>query len=226
VTNPFTPSEYTAALLFHIRRRSPEINLDSVLEIGTGSGVLLAALLGLGAKRALGVDIEPTAVESTKELLRQEGSDGRAQVVLGDMWQPCEGQRFDLVVCNLPQFAAQHVAADGRLPSWSAAGLDGRGQVDRFLAGLPDHLGPQGLAIMTHNEFIDADKTRLLLEPRLQARVAYSASAPMSPQKMSNLRPEVLERSAGRGVHQVGPYWFVDFDILEISWKPDAPPGR
>jgi hypothetical protein len=31
----------------------------------------------------------------------------------------------------------------------------------------------------------------------------------------------VLARFAGEGVHRMGDYWFVDFDLVEISWKPE-----
>jgi release factor glutamine methyltransferase len=227
VTNPFSPSEYTAALLLHTRRHPGLANLDSVLEIGTGSGVIMASLLARGAQRALGIDIEASAVQTTQELLRQEGLDGRARVVQGDMWPACNGEQFNLVISNLPQFAAEQVESDGRLQSWCTGGLDGRSLVDRFLRGLPDHLAPGGLVIMTHNVFIDVARTQAMLEPwGLQARIVYSASALLSPQKLQRLSPEVLERFAGRGIHKVGAYWFGDFDILEISWKPDEPTGR
>jgi release factor glutamine methyltransferase len=38
------------------------------------------------------------------------------------MWAVCGDARFDLVVTNLPQFAAEHIEGDGRLPTWSAGG--------------------------------------------------------------------------------------------------------
>jgi release factor glutamine methyltransferase len=226
-SNLFRPSDYTAALLFHIRSRAAALPLENVLEVGTGSGVILASLLALGAKRAAGVDIEPAAVQTTQELLRNDGYHDRARVVQGDMWLPFPGERFDLVVSNLPQFAAERVDADGRLPTWSAGGMDGRTAVDRFLRGLPDHLAANGVAIMTHNVFIDLARTQAMVEAwGMQARSMYSASSPHSVQKMATLNPQVLERHTGGSIHRIGRYWFVDFDIVEISWKPDAPRGR
>ena len=74
----FSPSEYTAALLMHVRSQVTGAPPASALELGTGSGVVLALMLAMGAKRALGVDIEATAVEATRELLRQEGLANRA----------------------------------------------------------------------------------------------------------------------------------------------------
>lgn len=219
-TDLFSPSEYTAALLLYIRQHAARVHASRVLEMGTGSGVVMATLLALGAESALGVDLEALAVQATQNLLNQEDLLARASLVQGDMWAACGDARFDLVVTNLPQFAADHVACDGRLASWSAGGADGRRHVDHFLNGLSRHLAPGGLAVMTHNVFLDVGKTQAMADAvGLQARVAYCASAPLPLHKLASLSPQVLARFTGQGLHQVGDYWFVDFDLVEISWK-------
>ena len=219
----FSPSEYTAALLLHVRLQASSAPPVSALELGTGSGVVLALMLAFGAQSALGVDIEAAAVEATQKLLQQEGLAGRARVVCGDMWAACGNQRFDLIATNLPQFAAAHIEGDGRLPSWSVGGPDGRRVVDKFLLGLPQHLSAGGVALMTHNTFIDVAKTQALLSPLgLQARVIYTASALLSEQKMASLNPAVLARFTGCGIHPLGEHWFADFNIVEIRWMAAA----
>lgn len=218
----FSPSEYTAALLMHVRSQASSVPPACALELGTGSGVVLALMLALGAKQALGVDIEAAAVEATQKLLQHEGVTGRSRVVQGDMWAACGTERFDLIATNLPQFAAAHIEGDGRLPSWSVGGADGRKVVDKFLAGLPQHLNAGGVALMTHNTFIDVAKTQAMLMPLgLQARVIYTASALLSEQKMASLNPAVLARFTGRGIHHVGEHWFADFNIVEIRWMAE-----
>jgi release factor glutamine methyltransferase len=32
----------------------------------------------------------------------------------------------------------------------------------------------------------------------------------------------VLARFTGQGIHHVGDYWFIDFDLVEISWKHEG----
>jgi len=183
--------------------------------------VVMATLLALGAQSAVGIELETLAVQATQDLLKQEGLQAKASLLQGDMWAACGDDCFDLVVTNLPQFAAEHIEGDGRLPSWSAGGIDGRRSVDPFLKGLGRHLAPGGLAVMTHNVFLDFGKTQAMADALgLQARVAYSASAPLPAHKLACLSPHVLARFAGEGVHRMGDYWFVDFDLVEISWKP------
>ena len=216
----FSPSEYTAALLLYLRRHAAQVHSSRALDMGAGSGVVMATLLALGAQSALGVELEALAVEAAQKLLNQEGLLANASLVQGDMWAACGDARFDLVVTNLPQFATDHVEGDGRLASWSAGGTDGRRSVDRFLNGLGRHLAPEGLALMTHNVFLDIGKTQTMLDLLgLRARVAYCASAPLPLHKLASLSPQVLTRFTGRGIHKMGDYWFVDFDIVEIRWK-------
>lgn len=223
---PFAPTEYTAALMLQVRQRGPHLKLDSVLEIGTGSGVVLLSMLALGARQALGVDIEAAAVACTQALVTHGGHAARTRVVQGDMWRACGNERFDLVVANLPQFPLRQALADGRLPSWSCGGPDGRSLVDPFLQGLPAHLSPGGRALMTHNAFIDLDRTR----DQLRAlgcgfAVRATVSVPLPLAKLQGLCPDVLARWLGRGLHRVGDFSFADFHVLEIADAAELPDG-
>lgn len=83
------PSEYTAALIQTLRRRAAWVGGADVLELGSGSGVILAALSELGAASLCGVDIEPEAIQSGRDLLRQLGRGDRAEFIratCGSRW--------------------------------------------------------------------------------------------------------------------------------------------
>jgi release factor glutamine methyltransferase len=222
--DPFRPTEYTAALLLQLRRRAGRVQGRSVLELGTGSGVVLAAMLDLGAATALGVELEPAAVECTKQLLKAQRLDSRGRVVQGNLWAPCAGQRFDVIVTNLPQFPLLHPLADGRLPSWSSGGTDGRALVDRFIAGLPAHLAAGAWALMTHNVFCDVELSRRQLHAQgLATAVVATVSLPLPRHKLAGLPPAVLAAFLGRGLHRVGEFTFADFHVLEITARAVAP---
>lgn len=218
--DPFRPSEYTSALLRQLRLRGP--CTGRVLELGTGSGVVLAALAADGAREAVGVDLEPEAVARTQALLQDHGV-VRASVRQGCLWEPLAGERFDLIAFNPPQFPARATMDDGRLVTWSHGGSDGRQVVDPFLDGLAEHLMPGGLAVMTHNDFIGLDATAARLRRQgLGLAVVQTVSVPIPPYKLNALPPPLLQRHLGRSLHCVGPYAFAEFHVLEIRHERPA----
>src|SRR3954464_3874620 len=153
------PSEYTSALIQALRSEPEKVRGKHVLEIGSGSGVVLAVLSSLGAAAVCGIDIEQEAVEAGSRLLAGRGHDN-AEFHCGDMWRPVAGRRFDLIVANLPNSPHPQVPISGRPPNWSAGGFDGRLLVDAFIAALRTHLVPGGRALMTHNSYIGLDLSR------------------------------------------------------------------
>jgi methylase of polypeptide subunit release factors len=172
----------------------------------------------LGAASLCGVDIESSAIAAGAVLLHTAGHGDKAEMVRGDMWRPLAGRRFDLIVSNLPQFPMEPLGYGGRLPSWSAGGPDGRWLVDRFLAGLADHLTPGGCAVMTHNAFIDIERSRLIVQDRgLSLRVVASAMVCLPPEKLALMSGNILLAEQGRSIHRYGPYAFGEMCIVEIS---------
>lgn len=215
----FAPSDYTAHLLLAARRHVAACRPARIMEIGVGSGVVLADLLNCGAGEAWGVDIEPQAVEAAQHLMGQLGLADRSHIERGQLWSTVSGERFDCVVANLPHFASEDTDDGIHLPTWSIGGSDGRRVVDPFLQGLAEHLAPKGVALMTHNVFIGLERTREVLRPLgLEAEVVLSASTVLSPSKLARMTPAVRSRCEGHSVHRVGPYAFVDFDVLRITW--------
>ena len=72
-----------------------------VLDIGCGSGILSIASLLLGAKSAVGVDIDALAVKTAKENAAANGIDEtRYQVFQGNLTDKVSG-KFDVVVANI-----------------------------------------------------------------------------------------------------------------------------
>ncbi len=219
--DPFLPSEHTAALLLHLRQRFAARSPGHVAEIGTGSGVLLTMLMRAGAASGFGVDVEPSGVDRTTSLLHSEGVSLRAEVAQGSMWAPCRGRSFDLVVANLPHFPAISIADDMRPLSWSCGGADGRRWLDEFLTGLRDHLLPGGSAVITHNAFVDLDRSRALARAQdLMLEVLHTTSALIPAAKLAGISPSVLARFDGHGIYRIGPHAFGDFHIVELR-RPD-----
>ncbi|MGL5229492.1 MAG: 50S ribosomal protein L11 methyltransferase [Cetobacterium sp.] len=75
---------------------------NSVIDVGTGSGILMIAAKKLGATDIYGTDIDELAVEATKENLElNKISSDTAEVYLGDLISVVKDKQFDVVVANI-----------------------------------------------------------------------------------------------------------------------------
>jgi release factor glutamine methyltransferase len=214
----FRPSEYTAALIQGVRARAEWARRAEVMEIGSGSGVVLGAIGRLGAASLCGVDIEGVAVASATFLLHTMGFGDCTQLYRGDMWRSVGDRRFGLIVANLPQFPMEPRSCGGRLPSWSAGGANGRKLLDRLIEGLSTHLSPGGRAIITHNGFVGLDRTRAMLaEDGLSLRVAATTLVHLPPEKLDLMTPAILCAEEGRSIYRYGPYAFAEMHVVEMG---------
>lgn len=212
------PSEYTAALIQVLQAKAAAVRGAKVLEIGSGSGVVLAALGELGAASLCGIDIEEDAVTSGMLLLAELGHGETAELYLGDMWLPVAARRFDLIVANLPHFPMERSDVPGRLPTWSAGGSNGRALLDPFLGGVAAHLAVGGRAIITHNAFVDLERSReILARADLALSVALTTLVYIPEDKLSRISAAVLAVQDGRSIHRYGPYAFGDMHVVEIT---------
>jgi methylase of polypeptide subunit release factors len=211
------PSEYTSALIQALLARRDLARGRHVLEIGSGSGVVLAVLNALGAASVCGIDIEQDAVEASSRLLADLGHDN-AEFHRGDMWRPVAGRRFDLIVANLPNSPHPQVSISGRPPNWSAGGRDGRLLVDAFIAGLAMHLAPGGHALMTHNSYIGLERSReAALAQGLSFDVCLSILVYVPQEKLAIMTPGIVQEEEGRSLYRFGPYTFGEIHIVEFG---------
>lgn len=76
-------------------------NGEEVLDVGCGSGILSIASMLLGAKNAVGVDIDEMAVKTAKENVKINGlTEDECKIVNGDLTDKITG-KFDVVVANI-----------------------------------------------------------------------------------------------------------------------------
>ncbi|MEE0913303.1 MAG: 50S ribosomal protein L11 methyltransferase [Ruminococcus sp.] len=73
---------------------------DSVLDVGCGSGILGIATLLLGAEKAVGVDIDETAVRTAKENAEINGVGDKLTAICGSFTEKVEG-KYDIVLANI-----------------------------------------------------------------------------------------------------------------------------
>ena len=214
----FRPSDYTAAILRLLLLREAWVRGARVLDVGCGSGVLLAAAGALGATELCGVDIEADAVAASARLLETLDLESEVEIRQGSLFEPIRGRCFDLILANLPHFPMKPAQIDGRLPSWSYGGTDGRALLDRFIANLSDHLAPYGRAVLVHNAFIDLEATRTAAGRQgLQVSVADTVLVPLPPAKLARMTPAILRRESGRSIHRFSTYAFGEVHVLTMD---------
>jgi release factor glutamine methyltransferase len=214
----FRPSEYTALLLGAVRARGDRIQGARALEIGCGSGTVLAALADAGAASVCGVDVEADAIEASRRLVAGCGVSGIVELLQGDMWAPVAGRPFDVIAANLPHFPSDRPLLGGRLRSWTDGGADGRALLDRFLGGLAAHLAPGGFALVTHGGSVGMQPTRdILAEQGLAGRIVSSGLVMMSQDKLRSVTESVARAERGRSILVYGPYVFNDVHVVQIE---------
>lgn len=75
---------------------------DRVIDVGTGSGILMVAAEKLGASEIIGTDIDPMAVEvATENLELNKVDSSKAKAYAGDLVSIVKEDKFDVVVANI-----------------------------------------------------------------------------------------------------------------------------
>jgi release factor glutamine methyltransferase len=125
-----------------------------ILDLGTGSGCLLLALLTeFQSAFGIGTDLAPDAAALAATNAGQLGLNDRAAFVAGDWTNPIVG-RFDLIISNPPYIADRDI--DGLMPEVAQheprraleGGADGYDAYREILPILLDHLQTDGVAVL------------------------------------------------------------------------------
>jgi len=125
-----------------------------ILDLGTGTGCLLAALLTeYPQATGVAVDCSAAALATAQENFSALGLADRVQCLQSNWWEKVEGL-FDLVISN-PPYLARHeleqVQPEVRQFDPLTAlvsGADGLEAYRAILAGLSGHLAPGGVAVL------------------------------------------------------------------------------
>ncbi len=108
--------------------------------MGTGSGVG-AVFAAQWAGRVVAVDINPVAVRCARINALLHEVEDKVEVLQGDLFEPVADRRFDVILFNPPYF-------HGQPSSHFEAALWSTDVLERFVAGLGDHLQPNGIVLL------------------------------------------------------------------------------
>jgi release factor glutamine methyltransferase len=132
-------------------RSSPLVQGKTVLEIGTGSGLVALCCLQAGARKVVATDINPMAVANARYNARLLGIDERIDVRLVSETDPGafavvgHTERFDLIISNPPwEDATPNTIGEYALYDSDFA------LMRSILTGMRDHLKPDGKALLVY----------------------------------------------------------------------------
>lgn len=161
------PRPETEALVeFALERIAPD-SVQSVLDLGTGSGCIAISIARHRPHaQIVAVDSSPAALAVARENVRRHGVTN-LEVTASDWFSALAGRKFDLIVANPPYIAASdpHLAqGDLRFepPGALAAGADGLGCVRLIIGSAPQYLRGGGWLAFEHG-YDQAARCRELL---------------------------------------------------------------
>jgi release factor glutamine methyltransferase len=142
---------------------------DSVLEVGTGCG-LIAKVVARLAHSVIATDINPQAVKNATL--------NGIEAIQGDLF--CDlNRRFDLIIFNPPYLPTDtNMSSDGLTQAWDG-GPTGQEVIMRFLTQVDRHLTNDGRVLMTissitgYNEVIESMKKQFEIVRTLAERKVF-----------------------------------------------------
>jgi SAM-dependent methyltransferase len=156
--------EPTERTVMPVLAACPEkIKGKTVLDLGTGSGILALFAAKLGAAKVIATDIEPRAIACARENARKLGFDSIVETRLVDPKDPAAysvirpGESFDVIVGTPPHEV-------NRVPFVDSGGVDPGISPNDYLRlglslvkGLPERLNKDGAAILLYQSALMHD---------------------------------------------------------------------
>lgn len=164
------PRPDTELLVNLAKERAQAVSAPSIVDLGTGSGIVAVMLARLCLRAAVtAVDVSPAALAVARANAARHGA--QVRFLEGDWYAPLGDERFDLIVSNPPYvvdgdphlqqnglpFEPQLALTDG------VAGGDGLACIRTIIDGAGRHLARDGWLLIEHG-YDQAVKVRQLLE--------------------------------------------------------------
>jgi release factor glutamine methyltransferase len=115
----------------------PDLSGKTVLDIGTGCGLLATYAAMKGALRVTATDVQLESIRNARENVAALGLNDKVEVIHSDVFENVSG-RYDVVMANLPFMVTNYVMNDIATETYA-----------RFFAALDSHLSPEGTAFLT-----------------------------------------------------------------------------
>ena len=132
---------------------------ESLLDVGTGSGVIGIFACYRGAGRVVGVDINPAAIRSATHNVLMHGFASTMEVLNSNLFEALGDERFDVITANLPfrNKAALDIVA---MSQWDTNFRTNT----RFFEGVGRHLTLKGRIYFVQSNFGEIEAMKHLAQ--------------------------------------------------------------
>ena len=171
----YEPAEDT----FLIAEKMAVTEDDTVLEIGTGCGIL-AVLAAQKAITVVAVDINPHALECAGRNAETYSIKEKIEFRHGDLFQSIKkNECFSLILFNSPYLPSEPDEEKSWIGKAWAGGPSGRQVIDRFIADAPKRLADGGRILLVQSSLSDVNRTlEMFKEKNLHAVVVAQVKVP------------------------------------------------
>jgi release factor glutamine methyltransferase len=151
-----------------------DVKNKTVLDVGTGTGIQAINALKKGAKRVIGIDINPYAIETAKEnaLLNKLKLNEDIFFFESDLFKNMDEiknklniDKFDVILFNAPYLpTSEEEKLEKYLNYAFDGGIDGRKVLDRFIDEVGNYLKENGTIQIVQSSLTGEEKTLKLLK--------------------------------------------------------------
>jgi release factor glutamine methyltransferase len=140
--------------------------MNSILDMGTGSGAVGLVLAKKTQKHVVCADISLEALRVARQNRGSLGASGLAHFVCSDLFGGIKGMKFDMILANLPYVACEEWDSlmtdvkDYEPRGALDGGTGGTAIYERFIEGLPHHLNKKGFVLCEVGGCRQANKIR------------------------------------------------------------------
>ena len=152
--NAYVPAEDSYLLAENLEVE----NGKSVLEIGTGSGIVAMYASKLTDK-VTATDINFDAIQLAESNFKANNIDN-VELLFGNLFEPVKDRKFDVILFNTPYLPTEEgEVIEDNLNYAFDGGLNGRKVIDLFLNEVKNHLNDGGIVQLIQSSLSDNDET-------------------------------------------------------------------
>ncbi|WP_407416282.1 HemK2/MTQ2 family protein methyltransferase [Methanobrevibacter sp.] len=157
--NVYVPAEDSYLLAENLEIESGK----SVLEIGTGSGIVAMYASKL-TDEVTATDINFDAIQLAESNFKANNIDN-IELLFGNLFEPVKDRKFDVILFNTPYLPTEEgEVIDDNLNYAFDGGLNGRKVIDLFLNEVKNHLNDGGIVQIIQSSLSDNDETLNMLD--------------------------------------------------------------